>query len=354
MDNSLQSLLLNIFQYAYAEGASDVHFAVGRRPVVRVNRELVVLGNFDVVTNDFIYGALEIMVGRDKANDVFAGKETDFSFRPFDELRLRGNAYIDINGGCISFRVVDRIKTLEELRLPKELYEFTKKKQGFFLVVGPVGHGKTTTMISMVNVIANTRKAHILTIENPIEYILDDGISIINQREVGTNTPDFHTALRASFRQDLDVIVIGEMRDADTISSAVTAAETGHLVLSTVHTNDAVQTIDRIIDSFPSDGQKQVRNQLAGTLLGIFSLRLLPSLKGGLVPAYELLINNPAVANLIREDRVYEIYRVLETSTQDGMVDFNRSLLELIRMGEIAPDVALNYSNNPEVLLKSL
>jgi len=206
----------------------------------------------------------------------------------------------------------------------------------------------------MIELINKERAEHIVTVEDPIEYIFKPSRSIIDQREVRINTKDFHSALKSSFRQDVDVIMLGEMRDPETISTAVTAAETGHLVLSTLHTNNAPQTIDRIIDSFPATSQQQIRAQLASSLLGIFSQRLIPRISGGLIPAYELLINNNAIASLIREGRTHEIDVVIETSSKDGMVGMNKSLAELVRRGEIAPDQAYLHSLDPKILERLL
>jgi twitching motility protein PilT len=242
------------------------------------------------------------------------------------------------------------IKSIEDLNLPSILADFSRRKQGFFLVVGPVGQGKSTTLASMIELINNERSEHIVTIEDPTEYLFEQKKSIIDQREIGIDTKGFSNALRSAFRQDVDILMIGEMRGTETISAAVTAAETGHLVFSTLHTNNAAQTIDRIIDSFPSTQQGQIRVQLAGSLLGIFSQRLIPRVSGGLIPAYELLINNKAISTLIRDDRTHEINVVIETGSEDGMIDMNRSLVELIRRGEITPEVARDYSFNPKSL----
>jgi twitching motility protein PilT len=202
----------------------------------------------------------------------------------------------------------------------------------------------------MVNRINKSRPEHIVTIEDPIEYVYEEEKSLIDQREIGIDTSDFHTALTAAFRQDVDVILVGEMRDPETISTAVTAAETGHLVYSTLHTNDAAQTINRIIDSFPGTQQDQIRVQLASSLIAIFSQRLIPHIAGGLVPAYELLINNTAVSNLIRENRVHEIPSVIETGLEQGMIDMNRSLARLVQNGDITVENAFTYSVNPKGL----
>ena len=238
------------------------------------------------------------------------------------------------------------------MNLPPILKTFAERQQGFFLVVGPVGHGKSTTLAALIDIINNERAEHIVTIEDPIEYIFEPKKSLISQREVRIDTKDFHTALRQMFRQDVDVAMIGEMRSPETMSTAVTAAETGHLVFSTLHTNNASQTIDRIIDSFPPQQQEQVRVQLAGSLLAIFSQRLVQRVSGGLIPAFELLINNKAVANLIREGRTHEIDSVVETGSEQGMVDMNRSLADLVRAGEITVESGRQHSLNPALLEK--
>ena len=270
-------------------------------------------------------------------------------------MRFRCNCYFQKGTIAIAMRLIPKkIKTLQQLSLPQVLESFASRRQGFFLVVGPVGHGKTTTLASMIEIINNTRAEHIITIEDPIEYLFEEKKSIIDQREIKIDTADFHTALKSMFRQDVNVVMIGEMRGTETISTAVTAAETGHLVLSTLHTNNASQTIDRIIDSFPSESQVQIRTQLAGSLIGIFSQRLIPRIAGGIVPAYELLINNTAVSNLIREGRTHEIDSVIETSSESGMVDMNRSLAELVRAGEITLDDARKYSTKIQGLEKLL
>ena len=243
-----------------------------------------------------------------------------------------------------------KVKSFEDLNLPPILQTFAKRQQGFFLVVGPIGSGKSTTLATMIETINLERLEHIVTIEDPVEYIFEPKKSIIDQRETKIDTPDFQTALHGVFRQDADIVMIGEMRDLETISTAVTAAETGHLVLSTLHTNTAGQTVDRIIDSFPADQQSQIRLQLSGSLLGIFSQRLVPRVSGGLIPAYELLINNNATANLIREKRTHEISSVIETGSEAGMIDLNRCLAELVRKGEVTVENALQFSISPKTL----
>jgi twitching motility protein PilT len=250
----------------------------------------------------------------------------------------------------MALRLIPEAKSFEELNIPPVIKEFTRKKQGFFLVVGPIGQGKSTTLSTMINFINKESAVHILTIEDPIEFVYEPDKAIIDQREVGVDTADFLSGLKSTFREDANVIMIGEMRDSETMSSAVTAAETGHLVLSTLHTNNASQTIDRIIDSFPADQQDQIRIQLSSSLLAIFSQRLIPRITGGRILAYELLINNNAVANLIREKRTHEIDTVIETSSREGMVDMNRCLIDLVQRGEISMESAFQYSIDPKSL----
>ncbi len=335
------------------EGASDLHLTVGRHPTIRVSRDLIPIVKMPILTPEDTLGiAMEIL--NDENKKIFLEqREVDFSYNPTAEIRFRGNAFFQRGLVGVALRLIPmKIRTPKELSLPDRLLDFVNKKQGFFLVVGPVGVGKSTTLASLIDHINRSRAEHIITIEDPVEYLFQGERSIIDQREVRFDTKNFYTALRSMFRQDVNVAMIGEMRNPETISMAVTAAETGHLVLSTLHTNSASQTIDRIIDSFPGNQQHQIRIQLAGSLIGIFSQRLLPRISGGLIPAYELLVNNDAVSNLIREGRSAEIDVLIETGTQEGMVDLNRSLAELVRDGEITADSAFRFSLNPDGLTK--
>ena len=332
------------------EGASDLHLSEGRNPVIRVAGSLIPLVKRAKLTTADLKGMLGEFLSERNKQELETKRSTDFSYS-LTEIRFRGNAFFRQGELSIALRLIPKnIRTLSELNLPPALESFTRKQQGFFLCVGPIGQGKTTTLASLIEIINQTRSEHILTIEDPIEYLYESKKSIIDQREVGTDTPNFSSALVAMFREDIDVCLVGEMRDTNTISTAVTAAETGHLIFSTLHTNNAAQTINRIIDSFDPSQQDQIRIQLAGSLTGIFSQRLIPRISGGLVPAYELLINNNAVANLIREKRIHEINTVIETSSKDGMVDMNRSLAELVRMGEITVESAYLNSLNPKNL----
>ncbi len=332
------------------EGGSDIHLAAGRLPAIRVSGALIFLSKRQIPTREDIIGILEALLGKEKTKKFLDEQEVDFAYTYKDGARLRGNAFFQKGQISLTLRLIPKVKTLQELNLPPVLETLARKKQGFFLVVGPVGQGKSTTMAAMIELINNERSEHIVTIEDPIEYIFEPKRSIIDQREVGIDTKDFATALRSVFREDVNVIFIGEMRSPETIATAVTAAETGHLVISTLHTNNASQTIDRIIDTFPASQQDQIRVQLSNSLLGVFSQRLIPRTTGGRVPAYELLINNNAVSNLIREKRTHEIDVVIETGYEQGMVDMNRSLLELVRKGEITMEDAYLYSLNPKAL----
>lgn len=340
---------------ALSEGASDIHLSAGHYPVFRISGNMVPLMNLSVLSAEDTMGIFSELVPPDFKQRFLVNKEIDFSYEFFDKGRFRGNAFYQKGSVSIALRSIPAdVKTIAELNLPPILEVFTRKKQGFFLVVGPVGQGKSTTLASMVELINRERAEHIVTIEDPIEHLFRSQKSIIGQREVGIDTPSFKSGLQSAFRQDVDVIMIGEMRDPETISTAVTAAETGHLVFSTLHTNNASQTIDRIIDSFPGDQQSQIRVQLAGSLIGIFSQRLVPRISGGLIPAYELLINNNAVSSLIREARTHEVDIVIETGMKDGMIDMNRSLAELVRSGEITADTAIMFSFNPKGLERML
>ena len=289
--------------------------------------ELIPLVKKQVLEPEDTEGLMKELVEDSIYKTFIEDKEMDFSFSFGKEARFRGNGFFQKGTIAVALRLIPKtIKTLQELGLPPVLEMFTKRKQGFFLVVGPVGQGKSTTLASMIEMINRERAENIITIEDPIEYVFTPDRSIISQREVRFDTKDFPVALRACFREDVDIMLIGEMRGLETVSTAVTAAETGHMVFSTLHTNNASQTIDRIIDSFPAAQQDQIRVQLSSTLAGIFSQRLIPRVSGGLVPAYELLINNSAVANLIRERRTHEVPMVIETGLELGMIYINLSL----------------------------
>lgn len=333
------------------EQGSDLHLVTGSHPMMRVNGSLVRLTNKPVLTDEDAHGFAQALMQPSFYERIANVDEVDFSYEDENKVRFRGNAYLQKSTLGIVLRLIPNvILTLSDLNLPPILESFTDRTQGFFLCVGPVGQGKSTTLAAMINRINTTRADHIVTIEDPIEYVYTADKSLVDQREVGIDSQSFESALHSVFRQDVDVILVGEMRNSETIATAVTAAETGHVVYSTLHTNDAAQTINRIIDSFPGNQQDQIRTQLAASLIGIFSQRLIPRINGGLIPAYELLINNTAVANLIREKRIHEIYSVIETGLEHGMIDFNRSLAQLVKQGEITTENAFFHSINPKGL----
>lgn len=332
------------------ESASDLHVAVGRHPTLRIDGALTPLANEEIITADSAQEFIFSMLSEEQKERFVREKDMDFSYNFRDRARFRVNVFFQRGFMGAALRLIPaKIKTLQELNLPLILQELVKT-QGFLLVVGPTGHGKSTTLASLVDFINHTHADHIITIEDPIEYLFSSDRAIIDQREVNIDTPSFHRALKSMFREDVDVAMIGEMRDAETMAAAVTAAETGHLILSSLHTNNAAQTIDRIIDTFPAAQQNQIRAQLSSTLIGLISQRLIPRISGGLIPAVEIMIANSAVRNLIRENRIHELELVLETHVEEGMVSMNRSLIDLVRKGEISMENAVMYSLNADEL----
>ena len=347
--------LTELIEIVIGEKGSDIHLGVGGKPMIRVSGSLVPLLKKPVLTDEDALGFAKVLLNEQQLKGFLATKEVDFSYEHAEGIRFRGNGFFQRRGISIALRhIPNEIRTFEQLTLPPILESFAFRPQGFFLCVGPVGQGKSTTLAAMIELINQSRAEHIVTIEDPIEYVYEPKKSLIDQREVRVNTEDFQVALHSAFRQDVDVIMVGEMRGKDTIGTAVTAAETGHLVLSTLHTNNAAQTIDRIIDTFPAGQQDQIRVQLAGSLAGIFSQRLIPRIEGGLIPAYELLINTSAVSNLIRERRTHEIDTMIETGSEHGMIEMNRSLVDLVTRGEITVENAFAHSVNPKGLERLL
>jgi len=343
--------LATIIEQIIEEKASDLHLSVGAHPLIRVSGTLIPLLKKPILNDLDLDSFVQLLMRPDQYARFQKFEEIDFSYENSEGVRFRGNAFYQRGSMGIVLRLIPNvIRTYEELGLPPILESFTERSQGFFLCVGPVGQGKSTTLAAMINTINQRRSEHIVTIEDPIEYVYQEEKALIDQREIGIDSKNFETALNAAFRQDVDVILVGEMRNKETISAAVTAAETGHLVFSTLHTNDAAQTINRIVDTFPAGQQDQIRVQLASSLVGIFSQRLIPRIEGGLVPAFELLINNTAVSNLIRENRIHEIPSVIETGLEQGMIDMNRSLARLVQNGLITVENAFTYSTNPKGL----
>jgi twitching motility protein PilT len=327
--------------------ASDLHLSVGRYPTLRIDGRLNNLTKYPILTGEATKGLINTLLSDEQKDKLSKFKEIDFSYNFKEKARFRVNIFNQRGYLSAALRFFpSKIKTVKELNLPLIVERFASYSQGFFLVVGPSGHGKSTTLAALVDYINHNYTKHIITIEDPIENIFQQDKSIIDQREVGNDTQSFEKALRSVFRQDPDVIMVGEMRDLETISTALTAAETGHLVLATLHTNNAAQTIDRIIDSFPAESKNQVRTQLASTLLGVVSQRLIPRINGGRIPAVEVMMVNPAVRNLIREGKIYQIDLVIETGIEEGMITLNRSLADLVHKGEISLENAEIYSLN--------
>jgi len=343
----LNNLLLTTAQ----QNASDLHLAVGRRPTLRIDSVLIPLSKEPLLTPETADNLIFSLLTPEQKDIFLREKEIDFSYSFEDKARFRINIFYQRGFAAAALRLIPaQIKSIEELNLPPVLYDFARLSQGFVLLVGPAGHGKSTTLAAILDEINHKKTDHIITVEDPIEYIFTQDKCIISQREVKSDTTDFHKALRSLLRQDPDVIMIGEMRDAESIATAMTAAETGHLVFSTLHTNSASQTIDRIIDSFPAEQQNQIASQLAAVLVGVISERLIPRIEGGRIPACEIMITNPAIRNLIRERKTYQIDLVIETSIQEGMMTLNRSLANLVKKKEISLENAELYSLNPSEL----
>ncbi len=349
MDYSSQ--LKKLLSLTIQADASDLHISVGHPPVLRITGRLVPLLKEKKIVGEDSQGLAFALMTEDQKSRFLKEKEIDFSYSFENRVRFRINIFHQSSEISIACRLIPaKIRTIDELNLPPILHNFTRPSQGFILITGPSSHGKSTTLAALIDEINHTRTDHIITIEDPIEYVFKDDRSIVDQRELYQDTLSFARALRSTFREDPDVIMVGEMRDPETMAIAITAAETGHLVFATLHTNSAGQTIHRIVDSFASGQQNQVRAQLSASLLGVISQRLIPRTKGGLIPACEMLINTPAVANLIRENKIHEIPLVIETSLEIGMISLNRSLASLVKGKEISFDNALRYSLNPAEL----
>lgn len=348
----IQSLSLKkLLEVALEKKASDLHIVPGYYPALRISGELIFLDEFKKLEKDEVESFAFELIGEKRKEKFIEEKQVDFSYDLRENVRFRVNVFFQGETISCSLRLIPNvIPTIDDLNLPHVLYDFICRPQGLVLVTGPSSQGKSTTLASMLNEISTKRSKHIITIEDPIEYLIEKNGSIVNQREIGRDAVSFKMALKASFRQDPDIIMVGEMRDLETIETAITAAETGHLVFATLHTNSAYQTIHRIVDSFPGDQQSQIRAQLSASLISVFSQRLVPKKEGGLIPVCEIMINNSATANLIRENKIHEIPLVIETSSEIGMISQNRYFINLLKKGKITLETALNYSHNPSEL----
>jgi twitching motility protein PilT len=331
--------------------ASDLHLIAGLPPTLRINGELVPMPGVGVLTPDMIGEVLKQVLSSEQLERLSVNKEIDFSLNFSDKGRFRVNAYTQKNSLAAAFRLIPlEIPDIDSLGLPKIMHSFTTLRQGLVLVTGPTGHGKSTTLAAVINEINKTRASHVVTIEDPVEFIFKPIRSIISQREMRSDTHSWEIALRSALREDPDVVLVGEMRDYETIAAALTVAETGHLVFATLHTNSAAQSIDRIVDVFPDEQQKQIRLQLSNTIEAVFSQRLIASAVKGRVVAYEIMLGTTAVKTAIREGKTHQIESILETSQEAGMSTIERSLAELVNKGLITMEVAESWSLRPEEL----
>jgi twitching motility protein PilT len=337
-------------------GASDLHLVPGASPTVRVHGDLIPLADAEKLMPETTRDLLYRILSTEQQKQLEVGRQLDFSYGVPGLARFRVNVHFQRGSLAAAFRhIPEELRTLEELGLPPSLRELAMRPRGLVLVTGPTGSGKSTTLASMVDEVNRQKPHHILTIEDPIEFVHRHKRCVVTQREIGADAPTFAEALRAALRQDPDVILLGEMRDLETISTALTAAETGHLVLATLHTQSAPSTIDRVIDVFPPAQQEQVRMQLANTLQGIVTQTLLPTADGmGRVACLEILFPDDAVRNLIRQGKVEQIYSVMQTSTQRGMQTMEHGLAELIRKRVVTPEAALAVSSRKDQLVGML
>ncbi len=336
--------------------ASDVHLSPGFQPAIRVRGRITPLDDYPPMTPQQTRDVVYSILNNDQRKRFENNQQLDFAYAIPDVARFRVNVYFQRGAISAAFRhIPQEIKSVEELGLPPVMTEFTRKPRGFVLVTGPTGSGKTTSLAAMLDLINREREEHILTIEDPIEFMHPHRKCIVNQREIGADAHDFASALKSALRQDPDVILVGEMRDLETISTALTAAETGHLVFATLHTQSTAQTVDRIIDVFPSEQQHQVRMQLSIALQGIVTQQLLPTADGaGRVCATEVLIPTPAIRNLIREGKTHQIYSAIQTSGSTGMQTMDAHLAQLVRQGKITRQLAENRASVPEELRRLL
>ncbi len=336
----------NLMDGAVRAGATDVHITVGKVPRLRVDRKLVMGACHNIMERDTVLGVIEYVLSQLKGEEAAkrraawdSKKDVDCAFTYKSMVRVRVNIFRTEKGESVAFRIMQpRRFSVTEIGIPFPAVEFCNAKGGFFLVSGATGSGKTTTLAALIDVINKTRTAHILTVEDPVEYIFEDNLSIISQREVGVHVDSFYSALRSSLRENPDVVVVGELRDLETTRIAIEMAETGHLVFATLHSRGAVSSIDRLVGQFPAGEQNQIRQMISESLLGILSQRLFAKKGGGLVAAFELLCATPAVRNLIREQKYGQICSTIQTGADYGMVTMESSIARLIQLGKISAD----------------
>jgi len=337
--------IIDLLKETVRQNASDLHISVGRPPTLRIDDILQPVAEGAKALDEKQAEVLTLdLLAEQQQEKIIKEREVDFAYSLEGQHRFRVNAYFQQDTYAAALRLIPgKVKTFAELGLPEILGEFAKSQQGLFLAVGPAGHGKSTSIAAMIDWINHNRTDHIITIEDPIEYVFEQDKCLIDQREVARDTVTFAKALRSSLRQDPDVVFVGELRDLETISTALTLAETGHLVISTLHTNNATQTIDRLIDVFPAHQQGQVRSQVASALIGIVSQRLLPQIGGGRVVAAEILKSVPSVRNIIREGKVYQMNNVIQTSVEEGMIPLDTSLARLVKEKKVKKEDALAH-----------
>jgi twitching motility protein PilT len=344
-----------ILEEALRRGASDIHLMAGVYPTLRVDGKLIPITKGPTPTPDYIEKLVLSLCMPEQKELLLTNKELDFSFALGETARFRVNAFYQKGYLSAALRLIpNKIPNLEELHVPKVIGNLTKLRQGLVLVTGPTGHGKSTTIASLINVINSDRGEHILTVEDPIEYVYPSRKSLIAQREMHLDTHSWEISLRSILREDPDVVLIGEMRDYETIESVLTIAETGHLVFTTLHTNSAAQTLDRVVGVFPENQQEQVRMQLSNVIEAVISLRLIPAEGGGRYPATEILLATPAVRNVIREGKTHLVDNIIQTSSSVGMQTLETSLTGLVKAGHISLETALSYSLRPQELMREV
>jgi len=351
---NLEAEIDHLLAYVLEANASDLHLLAGKPPVIRVDSVLMPAPDHPVYDEEKLESLILILLNDFQKAQLQKNKQMDFSYDYKGQARFRVNVYYQKGTLAAALRhIPSKIRTIEELGLPTALLDFAKFRQGLVLFVGPTGHGKSTTLAALIDFINHTRAEHIITVEDPIEYLFVQDKSIVSQREVYLDTGSFPTAIRATLREDVNVVMVGEMRDLDSIATTITVAETGHLVFATLHTNDAPQTVDRIIDVFPSHQQNQIRSQLANILIGVVSQRLLPRIGGGQVAGVEIMRTSTAVRNVIREARTYELPNIIHTSSEAGMVSLDKSLADLVKKGLVKLEDGVAFASNQD-LFKSL
>jgi twitching motility protein PilT len=344
-----------ILELAVKRNASDIHFTLGVKPTLRIDGRLIPIDDEEVLNSKSVKELVTGIMSDAQFKRLEMKKELDFSFGYADKVRFRVNTFYQRGELAAALRLIpNKIKAIGELNLPPILEKFALASQGFVIVTGPTGHGKSTTLAAIIDHINRTRAEHVVTIEDPIEYVFEHNKSIVEQREVYNDTHSFARALRSALREDPNVVLVGEMRDLESIEAALTIAETGHLVFTTLHTNTAAQTADRIIDVFPPHQQQQVRQQLANVMLGVVSQRLIPKIGGGRVPAVEIMLANSAVRNVIREGKTHQLPNIIATSLSEGMINLDKVLADLVSKGEIKVDDALTWAQDPKAFKMSV